>query len=529
MEKGVLTATCLTGSGLRDIRLLGNMHTFCVLECAGRTQRTRTDREHGRFPCWKFGVRFPATAADTLVVTVIDDQLAKNAEVGSGAVPVSVVASSPGGRLEQEVPLFFRNAAAGSVALILVWSPEGGAAPPSISNAPSSASLTARAPAEPSPPESPAAAATTTATATAAAAVADGAFDPPTGHAFAPPHLAHAPHMPPLLPTPSPSPPLPPPPVPPRPAFAATPLPFAPPPPPLAPSSSLGSSGPPSWPAQAAAAMLPAGVALPSSQAGVVRTLHARPHHSTLPAPCLGLSPGSPRVLMLLVDGAASMLLPVSPTDSRLRAEAAFGVLTSFLRHISARTGSSTGLRSVAVAAGGSAKDVGYLRQHDGAALWQSLLWTGEHFVSNGWATLAGLFRAECGGGSSGFNVPPPPPLVALLVTDGAPADEPAMEAVRGRTIASLFIHLCFCVFPFFQNNSPPPPPCPQALSGCLPPGQCRLLVAVFGDPASAQHAGAWDAWCRLAARNPALRVLSFAGEPSDHAAADSIARVMLY
>lgn len=115
-------------------------------------------------------------------------------------------------------------------------------------------------------------------------------------------------------------------------------------------------------------------------------------------------------------------------------------------------------------------------------ALWQRLLWTGEHTLSAGWGALYGAYARESGACA---------PLLALLVTDGPPRDAAALGAALGAQ------------------------------------GGAHLLVALFGE--GPDHDAGWAAWCALAAANPRVRALSFAGETSAAAAAESVCRQLLH
>lgn len=393
--------TVLSAFDLRDARMFGNVQPYAEVEVNGRKQRSKTDRQRGATPDWRHGFRFTAGPDDVLTLVVYDDQLTKCVELGRASLRLGDVS----GKGEFQLRLSHKGLPAGTV--VLQAAPCLGSALSEL-NGPGLA--TAQAPLSVPPPGlaqsqtlasasfalAPPALATPPQPLATPAPYVDRALPPtfaPHHAASLPPHLAAVAAAPAAAPWPAPlagaAPPWPPP-APPRPAV----VPSCPP----APAPSSAAAPRPQQPALGPQRAL----AQPSSL----------PHHSTLPAGALGLRAASPRVLMLLVDGSASMLRPCGWDEALLRAEFAFAVLRHVVAALARCTGSRTGLRTVAVAAQGSEADMGYMTVEGAEGAWEEGGGEGTKGMSSACAPPPLSFSplARCSLLPPPSPPPPPPP-----------------------------------------------------------------------------------------------------------------------
>ena len=91
--------------GIRNSDWIGRQDPYVVLSIGRMTFRTNTCRSGGTSPVWHQSLQFPVGNENDLHVRVLDDDIGRDAVLGTGFLSLSGVRSSPGQRLSVQVPL----------------------------------------------------------------------------------------------------------------------------------------------------------------------------------------------------------------------------------------------------------------------------------------------------------------------------------------------------------------------------------------------------------------------------------------
>eukprot|EP00798_Chlamydomonas_sp_ICE-L_P005073 gene5073-34871_t len=101
LDAGALKVTIETASGLKDKDLFGKSDPYALLKCGGQQFRSKTCKGGGKAPVWNETFTFQIITENTLDVTIMDDDMIRDALLGTASISLAKVRVQTRDKVEQ--------------------------------------------------------------------------------------------------------------------------------------------------------------------------------------------------------------------------------------------------------------------------------------------------------------------------------------------------------------------------------------------------------------------------------------------